>query len=617
MAGLLAVSWKPGADQAANAVFDRARDSFARLKGLSCNADVRRARVRIARFATPGAPSPGIHEEGESLAACAGWIFFRGARVPAAELLPELSRRFASVGARALADLQGQYLAVVMAAGQQTLRGAGDKPGFFPAFVTETPDAAWLCTSSIVLASALGGTLDVEALRALFMDSTIRTPRSAFAGIRRLAIGEEVELTDGKLQVEKVWRPFFSTRPLRSVADAAAEGSALLGQVAERVATYWPKPICDLTSGLDSRLIAAHIAPLVSDFAVTVSGPSGNPDVDIARAIADRFGWEFNQVVRPPNWGHKRLPLFDRSMALVDGAMSGQAFEAVLDLKQAFAGRFQACLGGGIGELYKEFFWQQESWRIGRTSTLDVRRLLRYRFFYSSDPNMSLFEQDWRPDYLADQENTIRQIIEQAPDALNTAKLDATYMWKQSGHAGLYNGSTNALLPSPLVLGVSDLLEFTLSLPWRFRMLGALMRHMITQANPALAALPTWYGGSAEPFRLSRPQHYVPFFVETAKKVVRKLGQIAINHPIFPDPIDAVSLPSGSWDEDFVKALDARNLLNVDQLRSASLYRVDGLRRFLDDIRQGRSRAYHQLWPIVSVELICRHAQIQPSGIRL
>src|SRR5207249_535462 len=220
-------------------------------------ADARRggaagAAARAARDVT----SP----DGQVTVAAAGWCFAAEAAVAADGVLPHLAIRFAAVGDAALDGLQGQYLALAMDRRDGRLVAAPDQLGLFPVYVAEDDGVAWVTTAALPLAVGLGARLDVEALRALFMESAIRSPRSAFAGIRRASFGERVTITAGRAHVARRWLPYRAARAYRRIEDAADEGGGLLRATARKVRAAWPAWVADLTSGLDSRLVVAALA---------------------------------------------------------------------------------------------------------------------------------------------------------------------------------------------------------------------------------------------------------------------------------------------------------------------------------------------------------------------
>jgi hypothetical protein len=279
--------------------------------------------------------------------------------------------------------------------------------------------------------------------------------------------------------------------------------------------------------------------------------------------------------------------------------------------KRSLSGAFEASIGGHFGELFRDFFWQQEFMRVGRTSRLDIARVLKYRFFFSSRPEMRLFSSDWREQYKLDQISTVQQIIDGAPDALNTSKLDAVVIWKESGHAGRWTSAMAPIIASPAPLATRALIEFTISVPWKFRIHGNLMREMIARLAPDLASVPTWYGGSALPISFGNPREYSKYTVGKAKKFVRKVGQLTIGHPIFPDPAARTSPPQ--WNADLVRQLKNEGFLQVNNLRSASLYHLPGLRQLLQEAERPGFANAASLFTVISIELVCRLCDLRPS----
>lgn len=614
MPGIIAVSWTEDQRQRAKVLFQRACKCFWHFKGLVCTSQILEPGYGIARLPNAVSQCPDIYQTQEEhlIFAAAGWWFDPDAPESERPCLEALANRYASEGKRALQRLQGQYLIIVGEPEEGLLTAYSDPLGMFPIYVAESDGIAWCSTSALALAAALGSQLDAESLRGLFMDGAIRSPHSAFAGIRRVGIGEQVLLADGRVQVDRVWSPFRPPRTYRKLKEAAEEGLMLLQRSCRRIYQVWPRCALDLTAGLDSRLVVATIASLGFPVRVTVSGHQSDLDVTIARQIAQHLQWPLLQFDEPPDWGQRRWELFKQGVSLAEGELSGSAIDGVVRVKLALSDLVDAALSGGGGELYRDFFWQQEFFKIGKTSDLDLSRVFRYRFFFSVGPNISLFGKDWQADYISDQMQIARQIVDLEPSALNTAKLDALYLWKCSGHLARYSGAIYPLLASPLVLLSRDLFEYLVALPWQYRARGRLVRQIITQAHPKLAAMPTWYGGSAEPMRITRPQNYLPYAFGAFKKLVRKFGQLTIGHPIFPDPCRWKSNPSANTE--FVALLDREGFLDIDNLQTIDLYDPDGLRAFLSRAHDADFQDFNLLYLIVTIELLYRMCEWTPAS---
>jgi len=105
------------------------------------------------------------------------------------------------------------------------------------------------------------------------------------------------------------------------------------------------------------------------------------------------------------------------------------------------------------------------------------------------------------------------------------------------------------------------------------------------------------------------------YAVGAGARLVRKLGLMTVRHPIFANP--TARPPEPAWNRDLVRRFDAEGLLDVERLRSASLYAPDGLSAFLAAARAPDFADFNQLYAIVTVETLCRLAGIVPAGERL
>ncbi len=604
MAGLIVVSFRSARSERAEAAFERACEAYTAVKGLARTAVETGPGFRLARFASPNAACPGIHVRGDTAWAAAGWWF--DPQAPVAKSSMELLAAQPE-GDRALARLEGQFLIVRVAAlgNGHRLRAAIDRVGLFPAYVAGKDDFTLISTSALALASALDASIEPEALWALFLGDAVRSPKSAFAGVRRLGIGEQAVCENGALRIERVWTPYVAEGAYRRVEDAAEAGIAILERTCAEIRERWPRWVADLTSGLDSRLLVAGLAS-GQPVHTTVNGPPDHIDVRTSRVISESFGWKSHNHQLPPDWGSARWRCFRMGVALSDGELSGEAMDRAVAAKLALRDSFACSASGGGAELLRGFLWSQEFLRIGRSKTVDVDRLLSCHFFMGSEPGWAPFKPGWLAAYRADQEARIRQHCDMQPDALNTAKLDAVYLWKSSGHCGRYQGALHPLIVSVVPLLSPGLAEFGLSVPWRYRVYGSVLRHMIHRMSPRLAAFPTWYGSSARPFSLRRPRDIAGYGATMAQKLIRKVGQATIRRPIFKNPTAPPADPK--WELDFASTLRREGLLDVENLRTAHLYQPDKLRRLLQACREEPLRHMRPLYALASAEYLARTA---------
>jgi len=612
MPGLLAACWKRGRLEQARELFAQARDAYTRLKGLPCTSEMEDGECLLARLPASSSPYPEIYRDPVSgvITAAAGWWYDPDTPEDRVPCLSDFAVCWRQEKHAVFDRLQGHYLILALEPREGELAASVDRLGVFPVYVARSDGIAWLSTSSLALAAALRPELDLQALAALFMDNLVRGPRTVFQSIRRLQIGEQVTFRDGRMNTSQHWSPFRKPGGYRKIEEAADDGIDLLRRACRRAQNVWPRHVCDLTSGLDSRMLLAAMAEPDIPISVSVHGDDDNIDVTVAKMIARRFGWPLEHMTRGPDWGQIRWNFFKRAVALGDGEWSGGVHDKLVRTKYHLKKMFDVSIGGGGGELFRDFIWQQEFLKIGRTSTLDIPRLIRYRFFLRPPADMSIFHGDWRSEYVADQVQTMERIVAAAPDALNTAKLDAIYLWKYAGSVGRAVGALYPVITTLHPPMTAALIEYALTVPWKFRIRSQLARQIITRAYPELAAMPTCYGSNAKPLSIRRPLQYFPHAVTAGKKLIRKFVHVAFGRTVF-QPIQEPARPE--WRRDLVSVLESERLLNPDNLRSAELYQADGLRRFLVSARAEDFSAFSQLSALLSVELICEHCGITPT----
>jgi hypothetical protein len=609
MSDLLALSCTQKGWPQAQQLFRQACASIQSTKRLKLNDQAEADGFLIARFASALSPVPNIvhlPEKGLMISA-AGWCQLAGTRrtgKPVLEVLADEYLEHLSDKNFVFSCLQGQYAAACIDVNHRRMLGWVDRLGLMPAYVYSAEGIAWFSTSAMALACVVKPQLDLHSVRMLFTGNSPKSPHSLFEGIVRLGFGQHVELFEGRYRVESTWTPYRPAVRYRNLNDAVDEGVSRLRACCEGLRRAYAKPIMDFTSGLDSRLLVAGMGDGGGRKpCITVTGAPGHIDVEIAHRAAKQFGWDILLFTRPENWGARRWPFFQQGVALSEGELTGNRIDHTLRIKQAVGDAGGVAVTGGGGELYREFFWQQEFFRIGRTSELNLPKLIKYRFDLETKGDNLLFGKDWHRHLIAEELANIKRIVDLAPNSLNTAKLDAIYIWKSGGHVGRYGAAAMPVVPSLSPLATQELIEYAVSVPWQYRMHGRLIRGMITRLNPKLAKLPTWYGSSAEPLSAIRPLQLLKHGTTSARKLIRKIGQVTIGHGI---PEVTAVRHSSIPDFELKDVLHDEGMLNAENLVTAGLYDPKGLVDFLNGAVQHDFTHHQQLQVLVSVELICR-----------
>ena len=603
--GLLAVSWEASRGQQANDSFDRAVETICRLRRLRVSGGYQSRSLRLAAFSKDhdlDAPSKDLKH---TRAIAAGWVFPRGDGSRHGSSWIEL---FEQKGPAAFEDLDGQFCAIV--ADREVIYASGDCGGLYPWYSHQSNGTAWVSSSAMALASSLGLALDYSSVKSLLLGSPVRSPASLFQHVRRMPFGERAKLADGRLTTDTYWSPFQGITKYKNLRTAAEAGLPLVTQACRQVLRQFDSPVCDLTSGLDTRLLVGGMSMNDTTFATTVTGAADHIDVCGAQEIADKLGWSLVRLQPPTDWGVRRFEFFCEAVRSMEGEIPAHLCDMPQWCKHELAKDFGASATGGGGELFREFPWEHLVLTAGMTSRVNEDLYISLRLRTPNISHPELFGRDWAIEHHNEKRARIREIISQSPESLNTQKLDAVYLWRSSGHFGRYSGGLSTVIPSPVPLMGRDVLEFCLSVPAKFRRGASLIREMINQANPRLANIWTCWGGTAKPMGIRHPLRSLPYWSATFRRWSRKISQRSIGWSIFSDPFDTSS-PS-SWDDQFVSRLRDRELLSPDNWISAGLYRFEALRAFLTSVARSDFRSHSNLYAMLTIELACRDCDIEP-----
>jgi asparagine synthetase B (glutamine-hydrolysing) len=162
----------------------------------------------------------------------------------------------------------------------------------------------------------------------------------------------------------------YADRPLPELLDEAA--AEILGNLRALAHAAFEHRVCDLTGGMDSRLVAAAILHdgLQDAFLFHTIGGHPNPDANVAALIRERFGLRRGTAIHPPP-DRERTPFewLRTTLGETSGVMSTFFKVRAADPEPSR----HLWIGGGSGELLREF------WPSGGPPAGSIARLLRRR----------------------------------------------------------------------------------------------------------------------------------------------------------------------------------------------------------------------------------------------
>ena len=236
-----------------------------------------------------------------------------------------------------------------------------DPLGYYPLFVHRAPGIVCAGNRAEQVARvvrAMGG----EAPRDVgvhgwftLQGSAVGFP-AAHRGIGLLPLGAWIEVdarNRAALPTRGIAEILYADRPLPELIDEAA--AEILGNLRALASGDFDHRVCDLTGGMDSRLVAAAVLHegVRDAFLFHTIGGHPNPDANVAALIRQRFGLRRGRDVHPaPDIRRTPLEWLRTTVGETSGLMS--TYFKVGPAAQEPSRHLW--IGGGTGELLREFW---------------------------------------------------------------------------------------------------------------------------------------------------------------------------------------------------------------------------------------------------------------------
>jgi hypothetical protein len=548
----------------------------------------------------------------------AGWIVVKGqifdvrSESPLVDL-EELLQRFLAEDLADLNRYEGTFALAAWDARKRQGWALNDQVSMLNLYYGEQEDAG-LCvsTNALSLARALGLGLNPHGVQELLARNALLAPTTMFASLRRVDVGEHIRYRAGTLDHGEHWNKYEPEADYRSVREAAeAAAAVVVDRVARYAAVAGGRVICDLTGGLDSRLIASAAEAAGLKPAVTVNGPPDREDVRIAHQLAGAMQWEMKYFNTPLLWRVEITPDMRRQLLYrTNGELPfTEAYHHLLS-RPRLAQEFDLHLMGGGGEQLRYYPWGQEFFGIGRRRLASVNRLLDYRFLQVAPPP-SLFSQDWLPALRSRLGARIEAICREQPGTRTTQQLDAVYLWKMTGHGSLYISALYDWLPSVAPLLSAGVVKAAVSMPWKMRLTSQLQRRMIYALSPhAAGSAATVYGATAEPTSFKNVHLAAWQSAKRAAHLFDKLDRIVLRGTLTKrSPSSRAALE----EHKLFLMHQAERLLAPKSMLSCALYTTEGLHRTLGGSDEDRQARYSVIMRLATVEALYRELGFEPE----
>lgn len=492
------------------------------LKGQTPAALAETSWVRAAVFARQNGSGSLIAADAatQSWLLAVGTCFHAGGAASGEE--DKLLARVLKVGAGSLAkELEGFFVIVFADGRTREVFVITDIIGSRHCFLRRVDGCVVLSTSSLLLAGLAASTPDKTGCEEFLRTGSIYEGRTLFEGVRKLPPATVLRLAaDGSIEEKSYWRiadldpeRYDGKQAVKELIPALLTGAARIGKL-------FARPVCDLTGGYDSRAVTAAFLTAGVRFETTVAGAATSADVVIAERLSNLTGklhWHFEN---PPV---TTLDQLEQALRLTDGECDVVDYARIHALHNQLSQNFTAGINGSFGELARGYWWELLRPRIGERRKLNAALVAARR--YAIEPNGSPLFPSQTGLNLVDH---LGGVIERAGvglgNAPNTLQLDNVYLRLRMQHwQGRLASSTDQLWPCLSLFMLRPVLEVMLQTGARWRRRSLLMRMLMAELQPRLAAQPLDAGHPALPLDWKTWPRFLPAAKVYAQKAWKKV----------------------------------------------------------------------------------------------
>ncbi len=612
MAGL-AVMVERNSERASEQEFGRFAQRVAAAKGLVQPASVLAGWGCLAsKFDIPQSLHRGATLDAET----GSWLIAAGTVVDTDHPDPRgdlsaLLKDYIAHGPVILKRLDGVFALAIFNGRARNLAVITDPFGFFSVFCGERGDCMFVGTSALAVAQQVGAAPNELGVQCFLRTGKVFGEMTLWQGVKRLRPSTVLELSVQGTKESSYWMPSADRDWGKlSLADAVDAAAQVLPRLLKRNLAREGKLWSDLTGGFDTRFMDVLLERAGIPFRANFVGPDDHPDVRIAQAIVERTGWEHEHFELPSTWIQDSPNCLQEALYRGDGHLNVLLLLRPLWVHHREREQFSTLLNGLGGEMARGPIWWPERAAIGRSTNVHYERQLWSLMHPIPEGVMASDSKPLVQDELTRQ---FRAIGERCPDASNAWKLDSVWLYRETSHAGAWTSAAGGLLRVIPAMFSKDIIEFVISLDYRWRVRNSLVKHLIFQYRPELSDIEVEGRGPAAPLRFDNWYRFVPSRFAWSRKALDKFSQVAFRRSLWRR-----TRPEGysrlEWRRAILGYASAQSMLDPTRMRSGVLYRPEQLAIFCQQAHTDSFKHEELLGRIITVEMALRETRtaIQP-----
>lgn len=509
-----------------------------------------------------------------------------------------LLQRYLEVGAEELANELEGFFAVVIGDGRsREVFVVTDLVGSCHCYARPWEHGTALSNSSFALAALGPVSLDPVGCQEFLRTGSMYEDRTFYQEVRKLGPAAVHRIpTVGQRSENRYWSMGGLSPDRFQGATAVTRLSEDLLRAAARVGSAFPRPVCDLTGGYDSRAVVAAFLKSGVPFETVVTGPALSPDVTVSRDLARIAGLRHTHIstTEPVSWEQAK-----RAFTVTDGEYDLVEYGRVFRNHEQLLQRYDISINGSFGEIARGYWWELLFPQIGARQILDARRVAAGRYAATGSPSLP-----FPPEATLDLVSHFAGIIERTNAGLdlfpNTFQMDHAYlMLRMQRWQGRIASSTDQLWPCLSPFMFRSVLETSLQVPARERRGSGLVRRMLVDLYPSFANFPLEHGYPPLPVTWRNLHRFWPVPVYYGKRVLAKVfpARGAVN--------PSANANSGPPRVRFAPVGEVQDLMRPTEMRLGALVGEAALTRFLEG--PGAGGSYEQTWTrVLSLEYTLR-----------
>jgi hypothetical protein len=462
--------------------------------------------------------------------ACGDWLmaagtWFHSSGMCSGDEQALLARVRSDGVARVARELEGFFVILHGNAAAHSVTVVGDVAGSCHCYVREIEDGVAISSSAACLAALGPASLDAVATAEFLATGIIFENRSLWSEVRKLPPACLHAYVKERWNEQPPYWSFRDITPERyGLAEAADAIGTAMASAARRIAGRFPRVLCDVTGGFDSRATIAGFLAAGLPIGATVSGPADSADVRISKVIAASFGMPHRHV--GPG-GAPTAASISAAFRCSDGQYDLIEYAQIAATHAAQSRDSDISINGSYGELARAYWWELLFPTVGKRKPIAVGRIAAARIGAAAW-DAGLIASAARVDLVPHLAEVIQRANRGLEDRPNTTQMDNVYfsLRMQRWH-GRIASSTDHIWPclSPYML--KSVLVPVLETRARARMRNLVVREMLKRQVPALAAMPMEHGYPALRARLTNLHRFWPLVPHYAGRVAEKVALLA------------------------------------------------------------------------------------------